>query len=150
MILKKQILEMLALVFLVIFVSLTSGCASHKQSVGLGGIFGAGAGAAIGGIIDPSKKGKYRTRNVLIGAGAGAIIGSAAGSALYSNQEREKELSYLKGKSDANKNKSQTAMPQLQAPKVEAIWVDSKVMGNRFVEGHYEYIITEPTRWEGN
>ncbi len=150
MILKKQILEMLALVVLVIFVSLTSGCASHKQSVGLGGIFGAGAGAAIGGIIDPSKKGKYRTRNVLIGAGAGAIIGSATGSALYSNQEREKELSYLKGKSDANKNKSQTAMPQLQAPKVDAVWVDSKVMGNRFVEGHYEYIITEPTRWEGN
>lgn len=150
MVLKKQLLEFLSLIILVVIVSVTSGCATHKQSVGLGGIFGAGAGAALGGIIDPNKKGKYRTRNVLIGAGAGAIIGSAAGSALYSNQEREKELSYLKGKTDGSKNKSQAMMPQLQAPKVEAIWVESKVMGNRFIEGHYEYIISEPTRWEGN
>lgn len=125
---------------------LQTGCSSMGKSVGLGSAIGAGTGAALGGIL--SQDGKYRTRNVIIGAGVGAVAGGFAGSAVYGNNERDKELAFLKGKDAERKSSKGQATPALQEPKVEAIWVESKVVGNRYIEGHFEYIITEPTRWE--
>ena len=125
---------------------LQTGCSSMGKSVGLGSAIGAGTGAALGGIL--SQDGKYRTRNVIIGAGVGAVAGGFAGSAVYGNNERDKELAFLKGKEAERKSSKSQATPALQEPKVEAIWVESKVVGNRYIEGHFEYIITEPTRWE--
>ncbi len=125
---------------------LQTGCSSMGKSVGLGSAIGAGTGAALGGIL--SQDGKYRTRNVIIGAGVGAVAGGFAGSAVYGSNERDKELAFLKGKEAERKTSKGQATPALQEPKVEAIWVESKVVGNRYIEGHFEYIITEPTRWE--
>jgi hypothetical protein len=125
---------------------LQTGCSSMGKSVGLGSAIGAGTGAAIGGIL--SQDGKYRTRNVIIGAGVGAIAGGFAGNAIHESNEKDKELSYLKGKEAQRKSSKAGNPPSLQQPKVEAIWVESKVQGNRYIEGHFEYIITESTRWE--
>lgn len=124
-----------------------TGCSTQSRSIGLGGAIGTGTGAILGGIVDPGKNGQYRTRNVIIGAAAGGLAGSVAGAAIHENTEREKEIAYLKGRESKEASKSQ-AMPSLQQPKVEAVWVDSKIIGNRYVEGHFEYVITEPTRWE--
>ena len=125
---------------------LQTGCSSMGKSVGLGSAIGAGTGAALGGIM--SQDGKYRTRNVIIGAGVGAVAGGFAGSAIYGSNERDKELAFLKGKEAERKSSKAQATPTLQEPKVEAVWVESKVVGNRYIEGHFEYVITEPTRWE--
>lgn len=125
-----------------------TGCSSLGKSVGLGTAIGAGTGAALGGIVDPGKNGQYRTRNVIIGAGVGAIAGGLTGSAIHENNERDKELAYLKGQEAQRKVSKSQSVPALQQPKVEAVWVESKVVGNRYIEGHFEYIITEPTRWE--
>ncbi len=127
--------------------TLMGGCASQEKSMGFGGLFGAGAGAALGGIADPGKNGKYRTRNVIIGAAAGGIAGTVAGAALHDNTEREKELAFLKGRESKRETRA-PEVPALQDPKVEAEWVDTKVQGNRWIEGHYEYVIKEPVRWE--
>lgn len=131
----------LLVVPLVLF--LTS-CATSKKSVLLGSGIGTGVGAVIGGIA--TKNGKYRTRNVIIGAGVGSLVGAATGVAIGESVEREKELSYLKGKNA--KDKKQGAPPSLQQPKVESRWIEGHIVGNRYIEGHYEYIILEPTRWE--
>ena len=125
-----------------------SGCSTMSKSIGLGSAVGAGAGAALGGIVDPGKNGEYRTRNVIIGAGLGAMAGGFTAASIHENTERDKELSFLKGKEEQRKNSRTQNSPSLQQPKVEAIWVESKVTGNRYIEGHFEYIITEPTRWE--
>lgn len=125
---------------------LQTGCSSMGKSAGLGSAIGAGTGAALGGII--GQDGKHRTRNVIIGASVGAIAGGFAGSAIHESNEREKELAYLKGKESERKSTKGQSTPSLQQPKVEAIWVESKVVGNRYIEGHFEYVITEPTRWE--
>lgn len=132
-------------VALVLVAALMSGCASRDKSIGLGGTLGAGMGAALGGIVDPGKNGQYRTRNVIVGATLGAIAGGFTGNALHDQKEQEKELALLKSRSKTD-SRSPTP-PELQEPKVEAHWVESKVVGNRWVEGHYEYVITEPTRW---
>jgi outer membrane lipoprotein SlyB len=123
-----------------------TGCSSMGKSAGLGSALGAGTGAALGGII--GQDGKYRTRNVIIGASVGAIAGGFAGSAIHESNERDKELAYLKGKESERKSSKKQSTPSLQEPKVEAVWVESKVVGNRYIDGHFEYIITEPTRWE--
>ena len=125
-----------------------TGCSTMGKSVGLGTAIGAGTGAALGGIVDPGSNGQYRTRNVIIGAGVGAIAGGLVGNSIHENNERDKELAYLKGKEAQRKSTDGKSVPNLQQPKVEAQWVESKVQGNRYIEGHFEYIITEPTRWE--
>lgn len=141
---KKQIILMVSLsAFL-----LQTGCSSMGKSAGLGAAIGAGTGAALGGIVDPGKNGQYRTRNVIIGAGLGALAGGFTGAAIHESSDRDKELAYLKGKEAGRKSGTAKSAPSLQEPKVEAVWVESKIAGNRFIEGHYEYVITEPTRWE--
>lgn len=141
---KKQVVLIVSISALLF----QTGCSSMGKSVGLGTAIGAGSGAMLGGIVDPGKNGQYRTRNVIIGAGVGAIAGGFTGAAIHENNERDKELAYLKGKEAQRKSSKAGNPPSLQQPKVEAIWVESKVVGNRYIEGHFEYIITEPTRWE--
>lgn len=141
---KKQIVLIVSISALLF----QTGCSSMGKSVGLGTAIGAGSGAMLGGIVDPGKNGQYRTRNVIIGAGVGAIAGGFAGSAIHESNEKDKELAYLKGKEAERKSSKAGSPPSLQQPKVEAVWVESKVVGNRYIEGHFEYIITEPTRWE--
>ncbi|MDH4467986.1 MAG: hypothetical protein QE271_08000 [Bacteriovoracaceae bacterium] len=134
---------------LITLVFIVSGCATESRSVGLGGLIGAGSGAAIGGIIDPGKKGEYRTRNVVIGATFGGIAGSLAGSSMFNSSEKRKQDSYEKGKLNAKEAFSkQGSMPELKDPKVESRWVEGRVQGNRYIDGHFEYIITEPARWD--
>lgn len=140
---KKEVILILSVTALL----LQTGCSSMGKSVGLGSAIGAGTGAAIGGIM--GQDGNYRTRNVVIGAGVGALAGGVTGAVLHENNEKDKELSYLRGKEAERKAaKSNPSTPALQQPKVEAVWVESKVVGNRYIEGHFEYVITEPTRWE--
>lgn len=143
---KTQLKTKFTPIILLTALLLQTGCSSMGKSVGLGSAIGAGTGATLGGIL--SQDGKYRTRNVIIGAGVGAVAGGFAGSAVYGSNERDKELAFLKGKEAERKTSKGQATPALQEPKVEAIWVESKVVGNRYIEGHFEYIITEPTRWE--
>ncbi len=123
---------------------LLQGCSSMGKSVGLGSVIGAGSGAVIGGI--KTKNGDYRTRNVIIGAGIGSVIGGVTGAVLHESNQRDKEMAYMKGRE--SKDSKSKPVPDLQQPEVEAQWVESKVIGNRYIEGHYEYIITEPTRWK--
>jgi hypothetical protein len=122
------------------------GCASQGKSIGLGGVIGAGTGAALGGIMDPGKEGQYRTRNVIIGSVVGGVAGSFAGASFHESKENEKELAYLKGRDTKSHTRNPTP-PELQEPRVEAQWVESKISGNKWVEGHFEYVITEPSRW---
>lgn len=142
--LKNKLVIILTLTALI----LQTGCSTMGKSVGLGTAIGAGTGAALGGIVDPGKHGQYRTRNVIIGAGLGAIAGGLTSAAIHENNDRDKELAYLKGKEAERKSAQGKSIPSLQEPKVEAVWVESKIAGNRYIEGHFEYIITEPTRWE--
>lgn len=126
---------------------LASGCATQGKSAGLGAAIGGGTGALIGHIADPGKNGEYRTRNVILGTAVGAMAGSIAGDLSYKELESQKRDAFLKGKASAPLARD-GAMPTLKNPKVESRWVEGRISGNRYIEGHYEYIISEPARWE--
>ena len=123
-----------------------NGCATQGKSAGLGGLIGATGGAALGGIADPGKKGEYRTRNVVVGATIGGMAGLIAGSALHDEIKEREAKAYANGRASAPRQ-AMGAMPSLREAKVESRWIEGRVVGNRYIEGHFEYIITEPTRW---
>ncbi len=126
---------------------LASGCATQGKSAGLGAAIGGGTGALIGHIADPGKNGEYRTRNVILGTAVGAMAGSIAGDLSYKELESQKRDAFLKGKASAPQARD-GAMPTLKNPKVESRWVEGRISGNKYIEGHYEFIISEPARWE--
>ena len=128
-------------------VFLMGGCATANKSIGLGGAIGAGTGAIAGGLADPGKDGEYRTRNVIVGTTIGGLAGMLTGSVIHSDMEDEKREAYQKGRASAPSPKN-GVMPALKNPKVESKWVEAHTSGNRYIEGHFEYIITEPARWE--
>ncbi len=131
-----------------ITLSLLTSCASQNKSLALGGAIGAGTGAIIGGIADPGKDGQYRTRNVIIGSSVGGMVGMATGALIHSNTEDKKREAVDQAKADAAKKQQGGTVPNLKTPKVEAHWVDGKIIGNRYIEAHFEYVIVEQARWE--
>jgi hypothetical protein len=128
-----------------------TGCATTGKSIAAGGAIGAGTGALVGAIADPGANGQYRTRNVFIGAALGGMAGMATGALIGDGIEDKKKEAYEDGRKSAQKsNESQRpagSPPELKSAKVEARWIEGKVAGNRFVDGHWEYLITEPARW---
>jgi hypothetical protein len=145
----KQNTQIYNAIILAISLTLIASCATQNKSLALGGAIGAGTGAIIGGIADPGKDGQYRTRNVIIGTGVGAVAGMATGAFIHSNIEDKKREAYDQGKTDAlKKPQASGTMPNLKNPKVEARWMDGKVIGNRYIDGHFEYVIIEQARWE--
>lgn len=129
------------------FAFILNGCATQGKSAGLGGLIGATGGAALGGIADPGKKGEYRTRNVVVGATIGGMAGLIAASALHDEIKVREAKAFANGRTSAPQ-KASGAMPSLRDAKVESRWIEGRVVGNRYIEGHFEYIITEPTRWD--
>jgi len=136
-----------ALIHLVALTLAMSGCATQNKSAGLGGAIGAGSGAILGGIADPGKNNEYRTRNVVVGAALGGMAGMIAGSVIHDETEKQKREAFLKGRASAPQAEPGAA-PALKSAKVETRWIEGKIQGNRYIDGHFEYIIIEPARWD--
>ena len=124
------------------------GCASQGQGTALGGAIGAGTGAVLGAIADPGKKGEYRTRNVIVGTAAGGLAGMLAGAVVQNEVERQKKEAFLKGRA-SNPPQKRGEMPTLKPAEIETRWIEGHAMGpSVWVDGHYEYRIVSPSRWE--
>jgi hypothetical protein len=130
-----------------ILMILSTGCVTANKSVGLGGAIGAGTGAMLGGIADAGKDGEYRTRNVIVGTAIGGMAGMITGSVLHKEMDEQKKEAYLKGRASSPAPQA-GVMPSLSQVKVRTEWIESRVSGNRFIEGHFEYVIEEPSRWD--
>lgn len=148
---EKQTLAYFLVIHITAFILVMNltGCTTANKSVGLGGAIGAGTGAIAGGLADPGKDGEYRTRNVIVGTALGGMAGMIVGSAVHSETETQKKEAFQKGRAAAPAPKG-GAMPALKSPQVESRWVEAHVIGNKFVDGHYEYIITAPAKWDEN
>lgn len=44
-------------------------------------------------------------------------------------------------------NKDESKSPSLTAPKVRKIWVPEKIEGDKFIEGHYMWVLEKTTSW---
>ena len=131
--------------------AILNGCASTGKSMALGAGIGAGAGGLAGAIADPGSNGQYRTRNIIIGSALGGVAGMATGALIGDGIEDKKKEAYESGQASAQKQAATQrpggSPPELKSAKVEARWVEGRVTGTRYVDGHWEYLITEPARW---
>ena len=106
------------------------------ESVGLGAAIGGGTGALIG-----NQMGSGRTRDastlqgLAIGAGVGALIGY-----LGKHYEKKKE-DKLPAVPDVK------GTPMLTAPKVRRVWVPAAIEGEKYIDGHYIYVIEKSSSW---
>lgn len=140
---QKEFAYFLGIYSLAAILLFLTGCATHTKSRMAGVAIGSIGGAAIGGVLSPD--GESQTRNVIIGATLGGVAGGLIGDHFYNKKEQEKKDAFLKGQSIAP---VQGQAPNVKPPKVETYWIEGKVVGSRYIEGHYEYIISEPSRWD--
>ena len=52
-----------------------------------------------------------------------------------------------KNESNSTFNKDISKSPSLTAPRVSKVWVPEKIEGDKFIEGHYMWILEKTTSW---
>jgi len=121
----------------VLFICLAlSGCSTMRDSILLGagtmGALGTGVGAAAGNNVG----------GALLGLGIGALVGGTVGYLAHKDRENKERLS----KSGSPKS-DDSKVPSLTSPEVRRVWVPEKIDGNKFIEGHYMYLIERNSVW---
>lgn len=46
-----------------------------------------------------------------------------------------------------NSNKSDNKSPSLTTPKVRKVWVPEKIEGDKYIEGHWMWVLERTTTW---
>lgn len=113
-----------------------SACSSMEKSISLGAAIGGTAGGAIG-----NADGSYnRDKSTVQGAAIGAVLGGLIAYAAH--KQEEKKLTPSLGKPELN-----AEAPSLTAPKVRRVWVPARIEGDRYINGHFEYVIEKTSTW---
>lgn len=119
-----------------------------KDSITLGVVSGAATGAASASMFSHTDKGE----KALSGAAVGALVGGIASYFIHGSLEkrdanvRRKTLFNLENFGVTERNSNSEGSPYLSKPQVEEVWVNPKVKGSSYIEGHKEWrIINKPT-----
>lgn len=113
-----------------------AGCSTMKESVLLGagtmGAVGTGIGAAAGNNVG----------GALLGLGIGAVFGGAMGYMGHKDKEEKARLAKF-----GTKKSDDAKVPSLTSPEVRRVWVPERIDGQKFIEGHYMYLIERNSVW---
>lgn len=124
----------------VLLALLSIGCSTLKEStllgVGIGSVVGAGVGAASG-----SPRGN-ENRGAMTGAVVGAALGGLMGFLDHKERSKTEALKIGSGNGSGNAD-----APFLTKPKVQRVWVPEKVEGDKYISGHWIYVIERPSVW---
>jgi hypothetical protein len=96
------------------------------------GAAGTGIGAAAG----------HNAASALLGLGIGAVFGGTMGFLVHKDKEDKERLAKL-----GTKKADEPKTPSLTSPEVRRVWVPEKIDGNKFIEGHYMYLIEHNSVW---
>lgn len=133
------------------------GCSTMERSVLLGVGSGAAAGVGVGLMSADPDKGEAS----LIGAGVGAVVGGIASYLIHGSLEKRDEGTrrdtlfnlenhgVTSSSSTGNANLSDVGT-LLTLPEVQEDWIETHAEGNKLVEGHRIYTITNGSRWDLN
>ncbi len=121
----------------VLVTALATSCATLENSVLIGAGVGGAAGAGMGFAIH------QKAGSTLIGTGIGALVGAGIGYLIHKDQEqrREEQRALAAGKYTDDK------VPFLTAPQVERVWQPESIEGEKFIQGHFIYVIKKPSVW---
>lgn len=126
---------MKAIYILPLLTTLTA-CSSMEKSIALGAAIGGSTGGAIG-----NQDGSYnRDKSTAQGAAIGAILGGLIGYAAHKTEEK-------KQMSQVGKVGLEPKAPSLTAPRVRRVWVGPTIEGEKYIEGHYIFVIEKTSTW---
>lgn len=109
-------------------------CATAPRSTVLGAAIGGAAGGLIG--QSHSQNSQGTAVGLAVGAGVGALVGYLAYKDKEAKQPKAESIKELEEK-----------FPSLTKPKLRAIWVPDKIEGNKYIRGHYIYVIEDAGSW---
>lgn len=113
---------------------LLNACATAPKSVALGAAIGGVAGGFIG--QNQSQNSQGTVVGLAVGAGLGALVGYLAYKDKVVKQPQNDSLKEMEER-----------FPALTKPKLRAIWVPDKIEGNKYIRGHYIYVIEDAGSW---
>ena len=136
----RSLLSRLSLVSaaLSFFVAL-GGCATLKSNTFLGAAIGASAGAVGGTVIGAPY---HAATGTLIGAASGAAVGALIGYLTEPKKSESKETS-----KSSSPITTITDDPSFTSPEVRRVWVPDKIDGNKFIKGHYMFVLERGSVW---
>jgi len=139
-VIREKEKKMIKYMIHILSIALLSGCSTLKEStmfgIGIGSVVGAGVGAASG---SPSGNEK---RGAMTGAAAGAALGGLLGYLDF--KERSKKEAMKIGALNAD---TSAEAPFLTKPKVQRVWVPEKIEGDKYISGHWIYVIERQSVW---
>ncbi len=124
-------------IHLLLALPMVSGCASIERSTLLGAVTVGALGTGIGLAAEKS------AGSALIGLGIGALVGGAMGFAAHKEQEakRGQVVNPLITKEFKDN------VPPISTPEVRRVWIPAKVEGNKYIEGHFIFVIDRQAVW---
>lgn len=134
---KNCLLYYIRALMLCLLITLQSGCASLDKSMLLGGFIGATVGGALGHQIPNGDNNQNVTAGVIIGG----LLGTAIGNSEYKNRvakESAPPVNLINKKDD---------VPSLTMPKVRRVWAPDRIEGDKYISGHYIYVIEKSSSW---
>jgi hypothetical protein len=114
---------------------LFTACATTTQSALLGASIGGGVGVGVG------QRESRHFRGSVIGALVGASVGGLAGFLLRKKDEGSPINLSTQVKAEDG------AFPPLTKAKLKSMWVPDKIEGNKYIKGHFIYVIEDPGNW---
>ena len=126
---------------------LTSGCSTLDKSMLLGGALGAGAVGSFGGLATSGYNKNFQAKTVILSSALGGLVGMGIASAIHKQDREAKEKKRFTTYEQIMANPTKTDKPDLIKPRIETRWVEGRVEGDKYIEGHFEYIIVKPTHW---
>ncbi|MBF0299781.1 MAG: hypothetical protein HQK51_13735 [Oligoflexia bacterium] len=137
-----------------LFTLLFTSCSTIERTVSLGVL----TGATTGGLIAPSFVHKDKKNALLIGALIGSVVGGIGGYITHKKLEErdekiKKEMLLNLDKHNLNSGPELLQLPtgpkapSVLNPKVERVWVEPRIEGNKYLEGYFTWVIIDAARW---
>jgi len=121
------------------------------KSLAVGSISGAGSGLALGTVLakDKSKRSKKQKLGAIVGAGVGAIGSYFLHKKMLSKEEKiRRNTLFNLEKFGVESIPKLRGMPKsITKPIIKEKWIDTKVQGEKLIEGHRVWIIEENSKW---
>lgn len=126
------------IVLVIVLSFLLSSCSTMKRNTFIGASLGATAGSIGGTVIGAPNN---PVPGALVGTATGAAIGALIGFLTEPKTSKQVDVSVAGSKS------SDLDSPSVMSPEVRRLWVPDKIEGNKYIKGHYMYVIERGTVW---
>ena len=143
----KNLIKILLIQILAGLLILTSGCSTLDKSVFLGGAIGAGAAGSFSSLATSGYDRNFQAKTVILSSALGGLVGMGIANIIHKQDKETKEKKKFTTYEQIMANPMKKNKPDLKRPRIETRWVEGRIVGDKYIEGHFEYIIVEPTRW---